>query len=96
MTVIDYIKTIFIPTGTRFWHCYLFGILNHHVNHVDVDACFCDVTSKCDAVIPYHTITVFHSWHVNRLVSFLLNKMTTVVLIRKNTNSKSTEANEET
>lgn len=41
MTVIDYIKTIFISTGTRIWHSYLFGILYH----VDVDACF-DVTSK--------------------------------------------------
>lgn len=40
MTVIDYIKTIFISTGTRIWHSYLFGILNHHVNHVDVDASF--------------------------------------------------------
>lgn len=40
MTVIDYNKTIFISTGTRIWHSYLFGMLSHHVNHVDVDASF--------------------------------------------------------
>jgi len=73
MTVIDYIKTIFISTGTRIWHSHLFGILYHHVNHVDVDASF-DVTSKRDAIIPYHTIFSFfvlHSWRVNRFI-FLL------------------------
>lgn len=98
MTVIDYIKTIFISTGTRIWHSHLFGILYHHVNHVDVDASF-DVTSKRDAIIPYHTIFSFfvlHSWCVNRFIFPFESRTTTLVLGRKNTNSKSTEANEET
>lgn len=57
MTVIDYIKTIFISTGTRIWLSYLFGIWNQHVNHVDVDASSMSLQKGCN--IPYHTIFVF-------------------------------------
>lgn len=40
MTVIDYIKTIFISTGTRILALVLVWHLDQHVNHVEVDASF--------------------------------------------------------
>lgn len=75
--------------GTR----YLFGILKPP--HVDVDASFwCHFKMWCDNTRPYYFF-VLHSWRVNRSISSWRSR-TTLVLVRKNTNNKSTEANKET
>lgn len=49
----------------------LFGIWNHHVNHVDADASFwCHFKMWCENTIPYlfFLFFVLHSWRVNRFI----------------------------
>lgn len=96
MTVIDYIKTIFISTGTRIWHSYLFGILKPPREPCGMSMPLFDVTSTCDAIIPHQTIFFCFAFMGCKQINFLLKVRTTLVLVRKNTNNESTEANEET
>lgn len=72
------------------------AFLNHHVNHVDVDASFwCHFKMWCDNTILFFVFcSAFMACKQNNFP--LESRASTLVLVRKNTNSKSTEANKET
>lgn len=82
----------------------LFGISDHHVkNHVDVvDASFwCHVRTWYNNTVFFFHIYIFiynicFAFMACKQIRFLLKSWTTLVLVGKNTDNKSTKANKET